>query len=140
MRRIGELLGDTNKEIEDLDSKLDHVLEKNEKDFLTAYRFHMLKVQNELMQLKKKANETELKSLQDSKLAELEKEQHRFQMECMDLRRHCDDQEKQIKKLSFRKSVLMEDQEFLDFELRDGKEQNASLKLGLSKNLTALDE
>ena len=44
MRRIGELLGDTGKEIEDLDSKLDHVLEKNEKDFLTAYRFHMLKV------------------------------------------------------------------------------------------------
>jgi hypothetical protein len=34
----------------------------------------------------------------------------------------------------------MEDQEFLDFELRDGKEQNASLKLGLSKNLTSLDE
>ena len=50
-------------EIEGLDSKLDAVLEKNEKDFLTAYRFHMLKVQNELMQLKKKANETELKSL-----------------------------------------------------------------------------
>jgi|TARA_B110000285_G_C15112523_1_gene611999 hypothetical protein len=49
MRRIGELLGETTKEIEDLDSKLDHVLEKNEKDFLTAYRFHMLKVQNELM-------------------------------------------------------------------------------------------
>ena len=63
MRRIGELVADQNKEIEDLDSKLDHVLEKNEKDFLTAYRFHMLKVQNELMQLKKKANETELKSL-----------------------------------------------------------------------------
>jgi len=30
--------------IEGLDSKLDTVLEKNEKDFLTAYRFHMLKV------------------------------------------------------------------------------------------------
>jgi hypothetical protein len=50
-------------EIEGLDEKLDKVLEKNEKDFLTAYRFHMLKVQNELMQLKKKANETELKTL-----------------------------------------------------------------------------
>ena len=34
----------------------------------------------------------------------------------------------------------MEDQEFLDFELRDGKEQNASLKLALSKNLTVLDD
>ena len=31
-------------EIEGLDEKLDKVLEKNEKDFLTAYRFHMLKV------------------------------------------------------------------------------------------------
>lgn len=57
-------------------------------------------------------------------------------MECMDLRRHCDEQEKQIKVLGFRKGILVEDQEFLDFELRDGKEQNASLKLGLSKNLT----
>ena len=63
MRRINEIIDDTNHEIEGLDAKLDKVLEKNEKDFLTAYRFHMLKVQNELMQLKKKANETELKSL-----------------------------------------------------------------------------
>jgi hypothetical protein len=28
----------------DLDNDLDKVLEKNEKDFLTAYRFHMLNV------------------------------------------------------------------------------------------------
>ena len=33
----------------DLDRDLDKILEKNEKDFLTAYRFHMLKVQSELM-------------------------------------------------------------------------------------------
>lgn len=92
------------------------------------------------MQLKKKANETELKSLQDSKLAELEKEQHRFQMECMEVRKYCDEQEVKIKKLNFKKSILNEDQEFLDFELRDGKEQNAKLKLALSKNLTILDE
>ena len=52
-------------EVMNLDSKLDSVLEKNEKDFLMAYRFHMLKVQNELMQLKKKASETELKAIQD---------------------------------------------------------------------------
>ena len=35
--------------IVDLDNDLDKVLEKNEKDFLTAYRFHMLNVQSELM-------------------------------------------------------------------------------------------
>ena len=138
--RIGETQGRIDGVIESLDQRLDTVLEKNEKDFLTAYRFHMLKVQNELMQLKKKANETELKTLQDSKLAELDKEQHRFQMECMEVRKYCDEQEKKIKQLEFKKNILMDDQEFLDFELRDGKEQNASLKLALSKNLTVLDD
>ena len=43
-------------------------------------------------------------------------------MECMEVRKYCDDQEKKIKKLNFKKSILNEDQEFLDFELRDGKE------------------
>ena len=35
-------------QITDLDQKLDHVLEKHEKDFLKAYRVQMLKVQDEL--------------------------------------------------------------------------------------------
>ena len=47
--RIGNLSIFIDDTIENLDQKLDKVLEKNEKDFLTAYRFHMLKVQNELM-------------------------------------------------------------------------------------------
>ena len=41
---------DTN--ITALDEKLDSVLERHEKEFLTAYRFHMLKVQGELTALK----------------------------------------------------------------------------------------
>ena len=131
---------DINEEIVNLDEQLDQVLEKNEKDFLMAYRFHMLKVQTELMQLKKKANETELKTLQDAKLAELNKEMHRFQVDCMEVRRYCDEQEKKVKALDFQKGILEEDQEFLDFELRDGREQNAVLKLALSKNLAILDE
>lgn len=61
-------------------------------------------------------------------------------MECMEVRKYCDDQEVLIKKLDFKKQILLDDQDFLDFELRDGKEQNASLKLALSKNLTVLDE
>ena len=42
--KIGNLKKDIENQIEDLDLKLDKVLEKNERDFLTAYRFHMLKV------------------------------------------------------------------------------------------------
>ncbi len=55
-------------------------------------------------------------------MAELDKEQHRFQVECMEVRRYCDEQEKRVKKLDFKKRILLEDQEFLDCELRDGKE------------------
>ena len=70
--RIGEINSGIDETVKDLDHKLDVVLENNEKDFLMAYRFHMLKVQNELMVLKKKAGETELKAIQDAKLADLE--------------------------------------------------------------------
>lgn len=57
----------------------------------------------------------------------------------MEVRKYCDEQELLIKKLNFKKKVLLQDQEFLDFELRDSKEQNANLKIKLSKNLTTLE-
>jgi len=40
-----------------LDNRLDMVLEKHEKDFLSAYRIHMLKVQQELTELKTRGTE-----------------------------------------------------------------------------------
>ena len=55
-------------------------------------------------------------------------------------RKFCDSQEARIKKLNFDKQIKIEDSEFLDYELRDGKEQNATLKLNLSNHLTNLDE
>ena len=104
-----------------------------------AYRFHMLKVQNELMLLKKKAGETELKAIQDAKLAQLEGRLREIQNHCMVKRRECDIKEKIIKKLQFQKQLMMDDAKFLDFQIRDGKEQNATLKLNLSKQLASLD-
>jgi hypothetical protein len=41
------------------------VLEHHEKEFLNAYRFHMMKVQDELNTLKARANESELKAKQE---------------------------------------------------------------------------
>ena len=57
----------------------------------------------------------------------------------MDIRKYCDDVEVKVKKLNYEKEVLVQDSEFLDYELRDGKEQNIQLKLNLSKELTKLD-
>ena len=39
---------------------MDSVLEEHEKDFLAAYRKHMIQVQRELQDLKSKGTETEL--------------------------------------------------------------------------------
>lgn len=49
MNKIDDTRVAMDRVIVDLDNDLDKVLEKNEKDFLTAYRFHMLNVQSELM-------------------------------------------------------------------------------------------
>ena len=54
-----------------MDEKLDEVLEKREKEFLNAYRFHMTKVQEELNVLKARANEHELKKKQAEKIYSL---------------------------------------------------------------------
>ena len=59
-------------QIRKLDEKLDTVLEKHEKDFLTSYRFHMLKVQSELTVLKQRTNEKEMKVKQEKKIRGLE--------------------------------------------------------------------
>lgn len=43
-----------------LDNRMDIVLEAHEKDFLAAYRKHMIAVQKELSDLKNKGTDTEL--------------------------------------------------------------------------------
>jgi hypothetical protein len=51
-----ELTDKIDSEIYQLDNRLDLVLEKHETDFLAAYRYHMLKVQGELTDLKNHGN------------------------------------------------------------------------------------
>ena len=60
--------------MKELDIQLEGILEKLEKSTLTAYRYHMLKVQKDLIALKQKSNEEELKTQQEGKLAILDKQ------------------------------------------------------------------
>ena len=72
-----------------LDQKLDHVLEKHEKDFLKAYRVQMLKVQDELSQLRARANEKELQSKQEKKISALEQEIAKYRNDCEAIMKYC---------------------------------------------------
>jgi hypothetical protein len=46
-----------NDKLIELDEKVGGLLERNSRDFLAAYRGHMVKIQKELEFLRKKANE-----------------------------------------------------------------------------------
>ena len=72
-----------------MDTRLDLVLEKHERDFLSAYRFHMVQVQAELTALKGKGNEKELQKKQDRKISQLEGDTNALKADCLALMKYC---------------------------------------------------
>lgn len=67
-KKIVALVNSIDDQITQLDNRMDLVLEQHEKDFLSAYRKHMVAVQKELTELKLKGTETELQLKQDKKI------------------------------------------------------------------------
>lgn len=59
-QKIVFLTNQIDDEVTKLDNTMDVVLEQHERDFLTAYRKHMIEVQQELNQLKAKGTDAEL--------------------------------------------------------------------------------
>ena len=57
--------------LSDYDRKLIRVVEKHEHDFLNAYKTHMSKVERELISLKAKAADQELRLANDERLLKL---------------------------------------------------------------------
>jgi len=90
------------------------VLEKRERDFLNAYRFHMVRVQDELNALKAKANEKELKSRQHQKIHSLEVEINKYRNDCSNIMRYVNMQKQLIADYTLRKRELRDDEDFLD--------------------------
>jgi DNA repair exonuclease SbcCD ATPase subunit len=110
----------------------------------------MLKVQKELVGLKQKANEQELKEQQEAKISGLEHKIRELRTDCIKLSDECDKQSKVIGKvaqfmppvveLKEKKKELEDDRRFLDFEIRDCREQNQSLKVMISRTHNANDD
>jgi phage shock protein A len=59
---------------------------------------------------------------------------------CIKIRVECDKQEKVISELTEKKKELEDDRRFLDFEIRDCRQQNQSLKLAISKTHNKCDD
>ena len=100
----------------------------------------MLQVQKDLVALKQKSNEDELKTQQEAKLAALDKQIQEIRLNCMKTRAFCDEQENTIAQLKEQKMELDDDRRFLDFEIRDCRLQNQNLKVTISKTHNKCDE
>ena len=120
-------------QITDLDTKLDVVLEKHEKEFLKAYRVQMLKVQDELTQLRQRANEKELQSKQELKISALEKEIAKYRNDCEAIMKYTGMQKQLIADYTLRRRELREDEIYLETEVTQSKVDKIRLKIALSK-------
>jgi len=109
------------------------VLEKHERDFLKAYRVQMLKVQDELAQLRQRANEKELQSKQEKKITALEKEIAKFRNDCAAILKYNSMQKQLISDYALRKRELREDEEHLETEITQCKVDKIRLKIALAK-------
>ncbi len=89
----------------------------HEKDFLVAHRSQMLKVKEEMKQIRDATSETNLMAIRDFKLQKLEKEEGFFKREAFSLDRNCKEAEKRLKLLKEKVEELEDDRDFHQAQL-----------------------
>lgn len=97
MSRVKDLHGKIGSVVNHLNEKIALVLQKQEKEFLAAYRAHMLSVQKELQQLRAKANEAELAMKKNEKIRSLEDERNWYRKEALRLDKFATAMKKDLK-------------------------------------------
>jgi len=97
MGRVKDLHGKIGSVVSHLNEKIALVLQKQEKEFLAAYRAHMLSVQKELQQLRAKANEAELAMKKNEKIRSLEDERNWYRKEALRLDKFATAMKKDLK-------------------------------------------
>lgn len=72
MNQVQETFSEIRQVLQNYDKSLGLVIEQSELDFVNAYQQHMMKIERELENLKRKAKEQDLKINQDSRILHLE--------------------------------------------------------------------
>ncbi|KAL4482589.1 hypothetical protein ABPG72_005832 [Tetrahymena utriculariae] len=83
--KINELHNQISSIIDDLEGKLDTVVERHEAEFLFAYRNHMSKIKQEMVDMKKQAEEQEKRLNDNDRVAGLERQIVWLRDECLSL-------------------------------------------------------
>jgi hypothetical protein len=85
MKRVMSLHGKLTGVVDTLSAKVSGVLQKQEKEFLQAYRAHMYNVQKELQQLRSRLDDAEMSLKKNDKIRKLEEARDWFREEALRL-------------------------------------------------------
>ena len=115
-----------------LSSKLTNVSSHIEKEFLSAYRVHMLSVQEELRDLKSKVTDAEVALNDDEEVARLEHEVTWFSDETTRLRNQSNSMRKDMNHVMARMVALREQRQYLSEQLKTTLKRSRILEAELN--------
>ncbi len=119
--------------LDSLDVKLDATIQKEERDFLSAYRSHLQLIQSELLGYRSKLTEQQYQLKRDATLFSMEKSLAFFKEEAIKLDRVGERQRDEIKRLKATIETLERDKHFLELQVKKAKTENKSLHDLLSR-------
>eukprot|EP01029_Cantina_marsupialis_P000053 TRINITY_DN1004_c0_g1_i1.p1 TRINITY_DN1004_c0_g1~~TRINITY_DN1004_c0_g1_i1.p1 ORF type:complete len:282 (-),score=75.98 TRINITY_DN1004_c0_g1_i1:445-1290(-) len=121
-----------------LNSKVASVLQKQEQDFLAAYRAHMYNVQKELQTLRAKVDEAELEMKKNDKIRKLESERDWYRKEALRLDGFTTTIQKELQFMKEKLESIEDDRSWLEKQLKTSKKQNKLLKAELEIRLSKI--
>lgn len=121
--------------VAELSEKIAVVLNKQEHDFLQAYRAHMFNVQKELQQLRDKVKANELELKKNHKIRKLEEARDWFRSEALRLDKISQGMRKKLKYLQDKLDSIEEDRNWLEKQLKLSKKNNKLLRAELELKL-----
>jgi len=131
--KISGLYDELQRIVMSLESKIDEVIEREEKEFLSAYKTHLVKVQNELNLYKAKLDEREYKLKHDHLLVSLRQSLDFFKKETVRLAECVSAQKNQLEKERMSKESLQKENLFLEKQLKKSKQENKLLQRSIKR-------
>jgi hypothetical protein len=124
--------------LEDLDVKLNGVIARHEKDFLSAFKTLMHQVQKEMKELRVKSDEQALMVQRDKVVKELQDSLEWFKSEALKLSDMYTKLKEEHEIIKRQNALVMEHNEFLELKIKGLKRKHNTLKGVYQRNMNEL--
>jgi len=132
-KKIGEVYEEIQQTINALEERINAIIEKEEKEFLSAYKIHLMKLQQELNLYKAKLDDKEYQLKHDILLNSLESSLDFFKKESIRLAEIVSLQKTEIKRIKNEQENLIKENTFLQSQIKKAKKENKVFQLALRK-------